>query len=203
MLDFKTLVLQVSIFEGFRANKYLDAVGVPTIGYGFTASCFDDGQVPNTISRGVADDMLEKILLQYKQIVSQHLSGCSYLTQIERDSLLLPLTDFTYNCGYGNLSTLTNRGLRDYKTICQKIVLYNKASGKVLKGLQVRRDWELKEIKKAYKELSNTNSTPTEKIYNIKDVQILLNRLGHNLAVDGIAGKATCKAIITELNARR
>ena len=202
MLDFKTLVLQTSIFEGFRANRYLDATGIPTIGYGFTSSCFDDGQVPNTISRGVADDMLEKILLQYKQIVSQYLDGCPHLTQIQRYALLLPLTDFAYNCGYANLRKLTDYGNRNYKEICEKIVLYNKAGGKVLKGLQVRRDWELKEIKKAYKELSNT-ATPTEKIYNIKDVQILLNKLGYNLAVDGIAGKATCKAIITELNARR
>ena len=201
MLDFKTLVLQTSIFEGFRANKYLDAVGVPTIGYGFTASCFDDGQVPNTISRGVADDMLDKILLQYKQIVSQYLDSCPHLTQIQRSALLLPLTDFTYNCGYANLRKLTDYENRNYKEICEKIVLYNKAGGKVLKALQVRRDWELKEIKKAYKELMR--DAPTEKIYNIKDVQILLNKLGHNLVIDGIAGKATCKAIITELNARR
>ena len=202
MLDFKTLVLQTSIFEGFRANRYLDAVGVPTIGYGFTASCFDDGQVPNTISRGVADDMLEKILLQYKQIVYQYLDSCPHLTQIQRSALLLPLTDFTYNCGYANLRKLTDYGNRNYKEICEKIVLYNKAGGKVLKGLQVRRDWELKEIEKAYRELSTT-ATPTEKIYNIKDVQTALNKLGYNLVVDGIAGKATCKAIITELNARR
>ena len=201
MLDFKTLVLQTSIFEGFRANKYLDAVGVPTIGYGFTASCFDDGQVPNTISRGVADDMLEKILLQYKQIVYQYLDSCTLLTQIQRSALLLPLTDFTYNCGYANLRKLIDYGNRNYKEICEKIVLYNKAGGKVLKGLQVRREWELKEIEKAYKELMR--DIPTEKIYNIKDVQILLNKLGYNLLVDGIAGKATCKAIITELNARR
>ena len=201
MLDFKTLVLQTSIFEGFRANKYLDVAGVPTIGYGFTASCFDDGKVPDTISRGVADDMLEKILLQYKQIVVQYLDSCIHLTQIQRSALLLPLTDFTYNCGYTNLRKLTDYGNRNYKEICEKIVLYNKAGGKVLKGLQVRRDWELKEIKKAYKELMS--DIPTEKIYNIKDVQNLLNKLGHNLVVDGIAGKATCKAIITELNARR
>ena len=201
MLDFKTLVLQTSIFEGFRANKYLDTAGVPTIGYGFTASCFDDGQVPNTISRGIADDMLEKILLQYKQIVYQYLDSCPHLTQIQRSALLLPLTDFTYNCGFGNLRKLTDYRNRNFKTICDKILLYNKAGGKVLKALQVRREWELKEIEKAYKELMS--NTPTEKIYSIKDVQMLLNKLGYNLLVDGIAGKATCKAIITELNARR
>ena len=201
MLDFKTLVLQTSIFEGFRANRYLDAAGVPTIGYGFTALCFDDENVPETISRCVADDMLEKILLQYKQIVYRYLDSCPHLTQIQRSALLLPLTDFSYNCGFGNLRKLTDNRNRNYKEICEKIVLYNKAGGKVLKGLQVRREWELKEIKKAYKELMS--NTPTEKIYNIKDVQTALNKLGYNLLVDGIAGKATCKAIITELNARR
>lgn len=54
------------------------------------------------------------------------------------------LVSFTFNCGKGNLINLTKNGQRTKTEIAEKIVLYNKAGGKVLKGLQRRREEEQK-----------------------------------------------------------
>ena len=49
------------------------------------------------------------------------------------------LVSFTYNCGVGNLKNLTQSGKRTLAQISTKLLLYNKAGGVVLRGLQRRR----------------------------------------------------------------
>ena len=50
------------------------------------------------------------------------------------------LTSFTYNLGAGCLETLVSG--RNAETVAEKILLYNKAGGKVLEGLNKRREME-------------------------------------------------------------
>lgn len=192
MLDFESLVTQCAEFEGFRKKRYYDEVGIHTIGYGFTAICFPDAYVPETISKESADIMLKSILESEKHIVNNVLAKNNLLAENERKALLLPLTDFKYNCGIVNLKKLVLN--RDFNTICKKILLYNKAGGKVLKGLEKRRNWEYNQIMNNYNELTK------EKVYTVRDVQDMLCKLGHNIIVDGICGKLTCKAIMEELS---
>ena len=59
-------------------------------------------------------------------------------TQNEFDALV----SFTFNCGKGNLIKLTGKGTRNKALIGQKILEYNKAGGKVLRGLVRRRQAE-------------------------------------------------------------
>ena len=192
MLDFESLVTKCAEFEGFRKKRYYDAIGIATIGYGFTAACFPDGYVPETISKESADIMLKSILESEKHIVNNVLAKNNLLTENERQALLLPLTDFKYNCGIVNLNKLVLN--RDFNTICKKILLYNKAGGKVLRGLEKRRNWEYYHI------ITDYNKLKKEKVYNVSDVQTMLCKLGHNIVVDGIIGKLTCKAIMEELS---
>lgn len=191
-MTFQELVNQVKVWEGFRSERYLCPSGVPTIGYGFTASQFSDHVVPLHMSKDEADVMLTNVMYKWVNDVLEELRRMGY-TQKECDILLYPLTDFAYNCGMGNLIQLCADGWRSVSEIIEKIVLYNKSAGKVLNGLVKRREWERDEIKKLY----NVKVPPT---YTAKDVQEYLNEMyGENLVVDGILGRESIKAIMKAL----
>lgn len=131
----------VSKFEGFSANAYQDSVGVWTIGYGNTFN-------PITKVKVKKGDKITK---------AEALVWLSYELNAVADSVkrivkvsltvgqLNALVSFTYNVGIGNLrkSTLLrllNAG--DYKGAANQFLLWNKAGGKVLRGLTIRRQAE-------------------------------------------------------------
>lgn len=61
--------------------------------------------------------------------------GIYHFNQNQFDALV----SFTYNCGAGNLKNLTQSGKRTIAQISEKLLLYNKAGGVTLLGLQRRR----------------------------------------------------------------
>lgn len=144
-MTYEQLINKIKSWESFRAEVYICPAGEKTIGYGFTAPCFPNGKVPNTITKQDADELLNKIVTKYVDNVKMRLENWHY-NEWEINALLYPLTDFTYNCGYGNLDRLTQYGKRDFWEICEHICQYNKSNGKVLNGLKKRRDWEYAEI---------------------------------------------------------
>ena len=108
------------------------------------------------------------------------------------------LVSFTYNCGAGSLKSLCNN--RTIEEIGEKIVLYNKAGGKVLNGL-VRRRNEEQALYKSGGTCVNPYKEPTRAIIkgckgdDVKWVQWHLNRYGYGLNVDGDCGPKTVEAI--------
>lgn len=192
-MTFSELLTQVKIWEGYRYNAYYDSAGVKTVGYGFTASVFPDGIVPSTISKDTADELLSMVLYSYFEKVHDKLLKWGYdpavIVAIE-----LPLTDFAYNCGMGNLNKLTDNGKRTATEITEYIVKYCYAGGKVLKGLQNRRNWEQSEIIKAL------GTIKAEKKPTVRELQQWLNdNKGAGLAVDGIFGTKTLTAVYSAL----
>lgn len=199
MTDFEKLLTQVQIFEGYRANRYLDVAGVPTVGFGFTASVFTDGKVPAYMDKQTATNKLETLLHQKLGYVSDSLKKWNYSPE-DIEILQYPLTDFTYNCGNGNLQKLTQNGLRDIETIKKKLLEYNKAGGKVYAGLTNRRQWEYDFIVAKQKEVNQTNQQALQKDATACDIQKLLNdKFGYSLQCDGIIGKLTRNAIYDTL----
>lgn len=198
MIDFKDLLMEVKIWEGYRSKRYLDAGGVPTIGYGFTASCFPGGFVPETISKEEADDMLEEWLRVWCDKVDQYLQEVGYNLE-EKAVLLYALTDFAYNCGMGNLKKLTDSGKRSVEQIMEKLPLYCHAGGKELLGLKRRRNWEVDIIRGNI--LTIGKPVQEEPTYSIKYLQARLNT-DHNagLVVDGKFGPKTLQAVCKALN---
>ena len=132
------LLTGVKHFEGYHPKAYTCAGGVRTIGYG----CTDSKVVAKgIISKELACVELKRELLKAKQqvddIVNVHLN----------DHQLAALTSFTFNCGPTNLKKLVDGSSRlnegNYESVAKLLPQYRRAGGRVRKGLERRRVWEL------------------------------------------------------------
>lgn len=123
----------IKSFEGCHLTAYKCPAGVWTIGYGHTAGV-KEGQV---ITQNVADTYLKSDLEKYEKYVNATAKelGLNF-NQNQFDALV----SFTYNCGAVNLNTLV-RG-RTLEQIADALLLYKKSGGKVLAGLERRRQAE-------------------------------------------------------------
>jgi lysozyme len=143
----------VKEFEGCRLTAYLDEVKVWTIGYGITNS--DKSITGTTIKRGLkisketAEKWLEESLnKKYLPLVLKYDEQYNW-NQNELDALV----SFAYNIG--SITQLTAKGTRSKKTIAAKLLEYNKAGGKVYRGLTRRRKAEQKLFIAPVKKKSN------------------------------------------------
>lgn len=129
-------LIGIAGWEGFRDKAYDDGVGVQTIGFGST-----EGVKPgDTIT-------VERALVKLGADVSRHEKGLREcvalipLYQHEWDAYV----SWTFNVGVGAAcgSTLVKR-LRsgDYAGACQELLRWNRAGGRVLRGLTLRRQSE-------------------------------------------------------------
>lgn len=119
----------IKSFEGCHLTAYKCPAGVWTIGYGHTAGV-KEGQ---TITQAQADAYLASDLEKYEKYVANTKLD---LNQNQFDALV----SFAYNCGQGNLKTLTQN--RTMSQIAAAMLLYTKSGGKVLQGLVRRRQAE-------------------------------------------------------------
>ena len=120
----------IKSFEGCRLVAYKCPAGVWTIGYGHTAGV-TQGMV---ITKEQAENMLKSDMKKYEKYVVDNVKIPLNENQFSA------LVSFCYNCGVGNLRTLVKN--RNAAQIAEAMLLYNKASGKVLAGLTRRRKAE-------------------------------------------------------------
>lgn len=140
-ISVKCLAL-IKEFEGCHLTAYRDEVGVWTIGYGITNA--DKSITGTTVKRGLkisqetAEKWLEKSLnKKYLLKVMKYDTRYAW-NQNELDALV----SFAYNIG--SIDQLTANGSRSKATIANKMLEYNKAGGKVYRGLTRRRKAERK-----------------------------------------------------------
>lgn len=127
----------LAVHEGYRENAYLDIVGVPTIGYGTTdgVKIGDRTNPVKALERALAD--MQKFEGAIKQCVKVPLH------QHEYDSF----SSLAYNIGAGAFcrSTLVRKlNAGDYAGACNEILRWNRAGGKEVRGLTIRRQEEHK-----------------------------------------------------------
>lgn len=119
-------------YEGCRLKAYKPVITEKyfTIGYGHYGADVRQGM---TITQAQADAYL-------KQDLSASVKAVNALEKGFNQNQFDALVSFCYNCGSGNLKSLCNG--RSIDQIGDKIILYNKAGGKVLNGLVKRRKEE-------------------------------------------------------------
>jgi lysozyme len=132
-------------FEGIRYKPYKCAAGLWTIGIGHLIG--DGKQLPDaynkTFTEREVDELLRKDLARFERGVTMLFPVSYRFTQGTYDALV----SFSFNLGLGALqrSTVRSALLRGDKTMAgESLLKYCRAGGKILKGLQLRRQAEHK-----------------------------------------------------------
>lgn len=182
-------------FEGCRLDAYKCPAGIWTIGYGHTG----DVQPGQKITQAQAEAILRVDLEKFEKKVEKYYSRYRW-AQNEFDAMV----SFAFNLG--SIDQLTAGGTRSRAVIAEKMLLYNKAAGKVLPGLTRRRNEERELfLRKAVENAGAGSSTadaaqyPTLKKGSrgewVKKLQQRLCSLGYAVACDGIFGDKTLAAV--------
>ena len=119
-------------FEGCRLEAYPDVVNVWTIGYGFTSGV----QKGDTMTQAQCDERLSREIRAYEIAVWNATGGD--VTQSEFDALV----SFAWNVGIAGMkksSVIKAHVKGDKQAAARAFGLWNKAGGKVVKGLARRR----------------------------------------------------------------
>lgn len=126
-------------FEGLRLRPYLCSAGVATIGYG--ATFYEDGarvaMTDPAITTARADALLD-VMIRAKFLPAV-VKLCPGADTPER---VAALTSFAFNIGTGALRSSSLRravNAGDWDEAKAQILRWNKAGGRVVKGLTVRR----------------------------------------------------------------
>ncbi|NRB18312.1 MAG: lysozyme [Rhodobacteraceae bacterium] len=130
----------IGTWEGQRNHAYLDMVGVPTICFGHTKGV----QLGDYLSDTQCADLLEAEALEYREGLHSYYSAATKLHRLppERDAAYVSLA---YNVGVrgAGRSTATRRlNAGDIAGGCQALTWWNKAGGRVVRGLVRRRSDE-------------------------------------------------------------
>lgn len=131
-------------FEGLELKAYLDAVNVPTIGYGHTGP---DVRIPMTITKEEALKLLDADIAKFEQ-------GVENLVKVPVSSnQFSALVSFAFNVGLGNLKSSTLLRLLNAGEAASKVAeqfhRWKFAGKKELPGLVRRRAAEAELFLKA------------------------------------------------------
>ena len=131
----ESLIQKLKEFEGLRLEAYLDAAGVPTIGYGHTHHV----TLGDRLTEYWADQLLREDVRNVVRDISQ-------LGVVRTQGQMDALVSFAFNLGIGRLlrSTLLKkiRSGASMHQIRKEFMRWVYADGKRLKGLEKRRQWE-------------------------------------------------------------
>ena len=132
-------------FEGVRSRPYRCPAGLWTVGVGHLIG--DGKQLPDSYNRSFTESEIDAILRQdlarFERGVAMQFPMSYRFTQGMFDALV----SFSFNLGLGALqrSTVRSALLRyDKVKAGESLLKYCKAGGKILKGLQLRRQAEYK-----------------------------------------------------------
>jgi len=129
----------VGSFEGLRTMAYRDIVGIPTVCFGETRGV----KMGDSYSVEECKEMLGDALVEFETGMRK----CLRAPDKVPDKPYVAFLSLAYNIGNGafcksSVARFANAG--DLKRACNSIPLFNKAGGKVVKGLVRRRAEEQK-----------------------------------------------------------
>ncbi|MDA0307515.1 MAG: lysozyme [Proteobacteria bacterium] len=126
-------------FEGFEPKIYLDAAGLPTIGYGHLLLPGEDEMFRNGISEAAGEALLIKDVLLAEQAV------CRLIKVPLTDGQFDALVSFAFNLGSGALQRSKLRrkvNLEEHEEVPDQFLRWVWAGGRKLRGLIRRRKRE-------------------------------------------------------------
>jgi len=130
----------IARWEGLRTDAYLDIVGVPTICYGSTRGI----EIGMSMTKSQCDGLLREEVLEYRDGWLGYVESHAYNNWINNNREAA-YTSLAYNVGIraAGKSTATRR-LNNGNIVggCQAIGWWNKAGGRVVRGLVNRRSDE-------------------------------------------------------------
>jgi lysozyme len=127
----------IKSFEGLRLEAYRCSAGVLTIGWGSTGSHVKEGM---TITEEEAEALLRKDLARFE-------NGVSVLAGVSSDSQFAAMVSLAFNIGLGAFAgstVLKRHKLGNRMGAANAFMMWNKAGGRILKGLIRRREAERK-----------------------------------------------------------
>jgi lysozyme len=134
---FSKMTDKVKSFESYKAQPYRCPAGVLTVGYGHTGK-----YASQSMSLSKADSVLRQELIETKKLVLSNVKV--KLTEYQ----LAALVSFTHNTNEDCLKCLITGPNRlnsgNYDSVVKLLPLYCKANGKTLRGLVIRRGYEVK-----------------------------------------------------------
>lgn len=138
-------VALIGVWEGLRLYTYKDPIGIPTACYGETRNIRPLG---SRYTKEECDAMLGDAIVDFEKGMRRCLKAPDRIP----DKSYVAFLSLAYNIGQGgfcksSIARYANRyadtgRLSDLATACNKIRLYNKAGGRVLRGLVRRREAE-------------------------------------------------------------
>ncbi|KAL8765540.1 MAG: hypothetical protein Q9209_007411 [Squamulea sp. 1 TL-2023] len=125
-------------FEGFRADFYIDAAGVRTIGYGHACQEAGECDFPAPITEAQGKELLNSDADAFESCVNSDVTVA--LNQNQFDALV----SFAFNLGCGNLRKIaTKLNANDFAGATASMKQYVNAGGQQLPGLVRRRNAEV------------------------------------------------------------
>jgi len=121
-------------YEGLRTKAYRDVVGIPTVCFGETRGV----KMGDQYSLEQCKIMLGDALVEFEAGMRK----CMARPDAIPDSSYVAILSFTYNVGIGAFckSTLARRlNAGDLRGACNELPKWNKAGGRVIRGLTIRR----------------------------------------------------------------
>lgn len=137
MSALELLIKLIKESEGCKLKAYKDCVGVITIGWGQTKG-IKEGMI---WTQNQADEDLIKTALE---VLNRAIKASPILATVNMEKQAA-IADFVYNLGIGSYTSSTLKkkvDVNDWISAAVEIKRWDKAGGKVLKGLTIRRNKE-------------------------------------------------------------
>ena len=140
----------IRAFEGKRLVGYLDAVKIPTIGWGHTEMAggvvtYGNGEKTSKVLVGQAISEAEAKRLHAADMMQFETGVLKLLKRSPRQHEFDAMTSLAFNIGvgaFGKSSVLRKFNAGDKQGAANAFLMWNKAGGKVLAGLTRRREGE-------------------------------------------------------------
>ena len=195
-------------WEGRYLHSYQDSIGVWTVGYGMIDSDYKYTGIHVhkgvTITDKQCDELFEKLINgKYCPKVDKYMNHYHF-NQNQYDALV----SFAYNIG--SIDQLTANGKRSKAEISEAIMRYNRAGGRVLRGLTNRRKAEKKLFDTPVKKVTYPGAWPVipkrgRQYWQVGDtgeqvrrIQKIINWYNRKqvLRPDGVYGPKTFEAVM-------